>query len=88
MLIQNYYIHTDARGREVISRREPDKHGLPPAHRRLSSPYDTDARWAAKGEDLFWCGYKCATRRGYFRMEVKDRPFLRCRGGGVKLEAA
>jgi hypothetical protein len=42
----------------------------------------------AKGEDLFWCGYKCATRRGYFRMEVKDRPFLRRRGGGVKLEAA
>jgi len=58
VLIQNYYIHTDARGREVIIRREPDKHGLPPAHRRVSSPYDTDARWAAKGEDLFWCGYK------------------------------
>ena len=58
MLIQNYYIHTDARGREVIIRREPDKHGLPPAHHRVSSPYDTDARWAAKGEDLFWCGYK------------------------------
>ena len=58
MLIQNYYIHTNARGREVILRREPDKHGLPPAHRRVSSPYDTDARWAAKGEDLFWCGYK------------------------------
>ena len=58
MLIQNYYIHTNARGREVISRREPEKHGLPPAHHRLSSPYDTDARWAAKGEDLFWCGYK------------------------------
>jgi transposase len=58
MLIQNYYLHTTARGREVISRREPEKHGLPPAHHRLSSPYDTDARWAAKGEDLFWCGYK------------------------------
>ena len=58
VLIQNYYIHTNARGREVIIRREPDKHGLPPAHHRVSSPYDTDARWAAKGEDLFWCGYK------------------------------
>ena len=45
MLIQNYYIHTNARGREVIRRREPQKHGLPPAHHRLSSPYDTDARW-------------------------------------------
>jgi len=25
---------------------------------RLSSPYDTDARWAAKGDDLYWNGYK------------------------------
>lgn len=58
VLIQNYYICTNARGREVITRRESDNEGLPPAHRRVSSPYDTDARWAAKGEDLFWCGYK------------------------------
>jgi transposase len=58
VLIQNYYLHTNARGREVITRRESDNQGLPPAHRRVSSPYDTDARWAAKGEDLFWLGYK------------------------------
>lgn len=58
VLIQNYYICTNARGREVITRRESDNEGLPPAHRRVSSPYDTDARWAAKGEELFWCGYK------------------------------
>jgi transposase len=58
VLVQNYYLRTDARGREVITRREADEHGLPPAHRRVSSPYDTDARWAAKGEDLFWCGFK------------------------------
>lgn len=25
---------------------------------RLSSPYDTDARWAAKGDELHWNGYK------------------------------
>jgi len=25
---------------------------------RLSSPYDTDARWAAKGDDLYCNGYK------------------------------
>jgi hypothetical protein len=25
---------------------------------RLASPYDADARWAAKGTDLFWLGYK------------------------------
>jgi transposase len=58
VLVQNYYLRTDARGREVIKRREADDEGLPPAHRRVSSPYDTDARWAAKGEDLFWCGFK------------------------------
>jgi Transposase DDE domain len=25
---------------------------------RVTSPYDTDTRWAAKGDDLFWNGYK------------------------------
>ena len=25
---------------------------------KIASPYDTDARWFAKGGDLFWCGYK------------------------------
>jgi hypothetical protein len=33
--------------------------------------------------------FVCATRRCCcFRMEVRDRPFLRCRSGEVKLEAA
>lgn len=32
--------------------------GVPPGQLRLASPYDTDARRAAKGDDLFWCGYK------------------------------
>jgi transposase len=88
VLVQNYVITIDAAGREVIRAREADTDGLPPGRTRLSSPYDPDARWAAKGDDLHWNGYKCATRRGYFRMEVKGRPFLRRRGGGVKLEAA
>ena len=30
----------------------------PPARLRVTSPYDTDTRWAAKGDDLFWNGYK------------------------------
>jgi hypothetical protein len=30
VLIQNYCIRTDARGREVITRREADTDGLPP----------------------------------------------------------
>jgi transposase len=47
VLVQNYSLRTDTRGREVIKRREADEEGLPPAHRRVSSPYDTDTRWAA-----------------------------------------
>ena len=58
MLVQNYHITTDRRGREVIRRREADTDGLPPARVRITSPYDTDARWAAKGDDLFWNGFK------------------------------
>jgi transposase len=58
VLVQNYLITTDNRGREVIRRREADTDGLPPAKFRITSPYDTDTRWAAKGDDLFWNGYK------------------------------
>src|SRR5204862_3591230 len=58
MLVQNYHITTDGRGREVIRRREADTDGLPPARSRITSPYDTDARRAAKGEDLFRNGFK------------------------------
>jgi transposase len=58
VLVQNYHIHTDTHGREVITRREADTDGLPPGRARISSPYDTDTRWAAKGEDLAWNGYK------------------------------
>ncbi|MCA1672055.1 MAG: hypothetical protein LC799_07585, partial [Actinobacteria bacterium] len=58
VLVQNYLITTDAAGREVIRAREADTDGLPPGRVRLSSPYDTDARWAAKGDDLSWNGYK------------------------------
>jgi hypothetical protein len=42
----------------VIIRREADTNGLPPGKLRISSPYDLDTRWAAKGEDLAWNGYK------------------------------
>jgi len=58
VLVQNYHIRTDTQGREVITRREADTDGLPPGRLRISSPYDTDTRWAAKGEDLSWNGYK------------------------------
>jgi transposase len=61
MLIQNYVRDTGRGGREVVKRRRPlddGGEGLPPGRVRLTSPYDIDARWAAKGDDLFWCGYK------------------------------
>jgi transposase len=57
VLLQNYLIVTDSKGREVIKRREADKEGLPPGRSRLTSPYDTDARWGVK-KDTFWNGYK------------------------------
>jgi transposase len=58
VLVQNYVITLDAAGREVIRAREADTDGLPPGRTRLSSPYDLDARWAAKGDELYWNGYK------------------------------
>jgi hypothetical protein len=58
ILVQTYYLHTDTRGRDVIKKRDADDEGVPPGQLRLASPYDPDARWAAKGEDLFWMGYK------------------------------
>ncbi|MFF9511284.1 IS1182 family transposase [Streptomyces sp. NPDC014724] len=58
ILVQTYYLHTDTRGPEVIRKRDADDEGVPPGQLRLASPYDPDARWAAKGADLFWMGYK------------------------------
>ncbi|WP_267830222.1 IS1182 family transposase [Streptomyces sp. H27-G5] len=57
ILVQTYIIRSDARGRQVIKKRDTDD-GAPPGQLRLASPYDADARWAAKGDDLFWMGYK------------------------------
>jgi transposase len=58
VLVQNYVISIDAAGREVIRAREAEQDGLSPGRVRLSSPYDLDARWASKGDDLYWNGYK------------------------------
>jgi len=74
VLVQNYYLRTDARGREVVKRREADKDGFPPASSRITSPYDTDARWAAKGDQLFWNGYKVhLTETCHDEDDVDDR---------------
>jgi hypothetical protein len=49
VMLQNFLIEWHTDGRAVIRRRETSD-GLPPSAARLASPYDTDARWAAKGE--------------------------------------
>jgi transposase len=58
VLLQNYHVYQDATGKRVIRWREADRDGIPPAPSRITSPYDLDARWAAKGQDLHWNGYK------------------------------
>ena len=57
VLLQNYLTVAGERGREVIRRREADAEGLPPGRSRITSPYDTDARWGVK-RDMFWNGYQ------------------------------
>ena len=59
VLIQSFTRAAGEGGREVISRREPGDggDGVPPAHIKISSPYDGDARWGAK-KDLHWLGCK------------------------------
>ena len=59
VLVQGFHLDIDAQGREVIRRRVAGlESGVPPAHLKVSSPYDRDARWGAKGPDLLWLGYK------------------------------
>ena len=62
VLVQNYLTVEDEQGREVIKRREADAEGLPPGRSRITSPYDTDARWGVK-RDTFWNGYKVHVSR-------------------------
>ena len=60
VLVQNWTRAITAGGQEVIRRREKEStggDGLPPGRDRISSPYDTDARWGAKREE-YWLGYK------------------------------
>jgi len=56
VLLQNYTRTVTEAGTEV-ARREAERDGLPPGRFRLTSPYDTDARWGVK-QDTFWNGYK------------------------------
>ncbi|MGW6413397.1 IS1182 family transposase [Streptomyces vinaceus] len=58
VLVQTCLIGSDSRGRQVTGKRDAGSDGVPPGQLRLASPYDSDARWAARGDGLFWCGYK------------------------------
>jgi transposase len=57
VMLQNYTRTITQDGQEVVKRREAEVEGLPPGRLRLTSPYDTDARWGVK-RDTFWNGYK------------------------------
>jgi hypothetical protein len=57
ILVQHYVVVADRQGREVITMRDADTHGLPPGRYRITSPYDLDARYGGK-RDLVWNGYK------------------------------
>jgi len=80
VLLQNYTRTEQADGTEVIRRREkePEGDGLPPGHLRVASPYDTDARWAAK-RGTFWLGYKL-----HVTETCDDPPPCGCGSGGCR----
>ena len=71
-------------GREVIKRREkePEGDGLPPGHARIASPYDADARWGVKREEL-WLGYKL-----HVTETCDDEPRCGCPAATAGLAAA
>jgi hypothetical protein len=79
VLVQNYARTITGNGQEVIRRREkePDGDGLPPGHTRIASPYDTDARWAARRES-YWLGYKL-----HITETCDDPPPCTCRPPGA-----
>ena len=79
VLVQNYTRTVTEDGREVIRRREkqPEGDGLPPGHARIASPYDTDARWAARRDSSSWLGYKL-----HITETCDDPPPCTCRPAG------
>lgn len=59
VLVQNFTLCVDAQGKESITHREADNHGLPPGKIRLTSPYDLDVRWSKKERGaVIWNGFK------------------------------
>jgi transposase len=83
VLLQNY-TRAITGGKEVIKRREkePEGDGLPPGHARIASPYDLDARWGVKREEL-WLGCKL-----HITETCDDPPHCTCRLAGARQPAA
>jgi transposase len=82
-------VHLDAGYDSAKTREELDRRGMVGeiAHKGDKAPIQAGQRWQVERTNA-WHNALCATRRCCFRMEVKDRPFLRRRSGGLKLEAA
>jgi transposase len=80
VLLQNYACTVHEDGSEVIKRREkaPEGDGLPPGHMRIASPYDADARWGVKREEI-WMGYKL-----HVSETCDDQPSCDCGSGGCR----
>ena len=57
ILLQQFYREDGPDGRQEVTWREAEKHGLPPGKDKIASPYDTDARYSEK-RGMGWTGYK------------------------------
>jgi transposase len=66
ILLQQFYREDGPDGRQEVTWREAEKHGLPPGKDKIISPYDTDARYSEK-RGTGWGGYK-----GHFGETVSD----------------
>lgn len=57
ILVQQFCREDGPDGRQEVTWREAEKHGLPLGKDKIASPYDIDARYAQKRETA-WTGYK------------------------------
>ena len=57
ILLQQFYREDGPDGRQEVTWREAEKHGLPPGKDEIASPWDTDTHYAEK-RGMGWTGYK------------------------------
>ena len=86
VLVQSFTRAVGEGGREVISRREPGDggDGVPPAHIKISSPYDGDARWAPRRTCTGWATSCTSPRPAMTRPPAAARR-TRPRPGGAAM---